>query len=662
MSNSILKKMRAIFCIFTAMSMIFTACAKKVQISVVNPLEKVFKDTSPEDNRPKVLKLEAAANEYESAQFVIKSNVKLKDVTIKLNALKNEESGVEIAPDNIQWHFVGFVPVERNTSDAECGEHEYIPEGEFIRLAPFDCPDPLLEERHLTIEAKQSRPVWITVYIPGGTPFGIYKGEVTVATSTGNEILPLELTVYPFELPGERHLYITNWFEIGHIARAHSVKEFTEEFWEILARYAKNLAQHRQNVVFTPWQIIQGYREASGELSFDYTNFDRFVETFLKAGVNDRIELWHVARHGKGGRRGTEIILNEVELTDRKTGEKITLPGDRGLAALLKDLHHHLKEKGWLDKTIIHVADEPSFHNIEQWKEASRFVHQHIPGVKTIDAIGATGFEDMLDIMVPLTLNLNTWFDEYKKAQAAGTELWFYTCCVPWGYYANRFLDYHLSKTRIFHWMNYATGTEGFLHWGLTYGWEDPFGAAPRFPPGDSHIIYPGKKGPMNSIRWEMMREGLEDYEYLWLLEFKTRQILKKLGINEKSFPAHFRSQEICSTLVKSLTEYITDPETFYSVRRLLASEISEIDRSPLILLATDPSTNTVLVTGPPITKVYGFVEKGTKIYINGKEVMVNPEGRFLKEIALSSSDNVVEVEAVLEGKKKILKREFNIK
>jgi hypothetical protein len=114
---------------------------------------------------------------------------------------------------------------------------------------------------------------------------------------------------------------------------------------------------------------------------------------------------------------------------------------------------------------------------------------------------------------------------------------------------------------------------------------------------------------------------------------------------------------------VKSLTEYTTDPVTLYSVRRLLAKEISCIDQSPLILLATDPWTNTELVTGPPVTKVYGFVEKGTKVTINGKEAIINPvDGFFLKEVSLSLSNNVVEVMAELNGKKKILKREFKIK
>ena len=135
----------------------------------------------------------------------------------------------------------------------------------------------------------------------------------------------------------------------------------------------------------------------------------------MKSGGVDRIELWHVAHYGEKGKAGKEIILHNVEAIDRKTGEKLLLSSDQGLAPLLEDLRGHLVKKRWFDKTIIHIADEPSFHNLEQWKTAARFVRQHMPGIKTIDAIGATGFGDLLDIMVPLTLNLNILFNEYLR-------------------------------------------------------------------------------------------------------------------------------------------------------------------------------------------------------------------------------------------------------
>lgn len=638
--------------------------SENLEIFAVSPLEKIFKDTvlNPgEADGP--LRLEAAANEYESAQFVIRSRKALSGVSIEAGSLTHDTGGTSIPARLVKARFVGFVPVTRNTTEARCGKHRDIPPGELLRQAPFDCPDPLLEDTSLDLTAGRSQPVWITVQVPKGTAPGKYSGQVTVRSSEGEKALPIELIVYPFELPDERHLFLTNWFEISHIARAHKVELLSEEYWQILGRYAKDLAEHHQNVIYTPWQLVRVYRESDGRLSFEYDDFDRFVETFINAGTAERIEIKHVAHHGEQGRAGREILLSKVRPIDRATGERVELEGDEGMAALLTDLRKHLKEKGWLERAIIHVADEPSFHNINEWKEISKFVRDHIPGVKTIDAIGATGYEDSLDIMVPLTRDLHTWFEDFKKAQANGTEVWFYTCCVPWGEYANRFLDYHLSKTRILHWMNYFTGTEGFLHWGLTYGWDDPFGPAPRYPPGDSHIIYPGKDGPMSSLRWEMLREGLEDYEYLWLLETKTKELLLKLGVDAGRFPTDAISREICGRLVRSLTDYVTDPERFYQVRRELAAEIIQIEESPLIAVTADPPPNIPLDTGPAVTKIYGFVEKGTLLKINGAEVFINPDdGSFIRKVSLSWAQPKVTVEAELGARRKVFEKQFEIR
>ena len=38
-------------------------------------------------------------------------------------------------------------------------------------------------------------------------------------------------------------------------------------------------------------------------------------------------------------------------------------------------------------------------------------------------------------------------------------------------------------------------------------------------PAGDPHIVYPGRKEICSSIRWEVVRKGMEDFEYLHLLE-----------------------------------------------------------------------------------------------------------------------------------------------
>ena len=79
-------------------------------------------------------------------------------------------------------------------------------------------------------------------------------------------------------------------------------------------------------------------------------------------------------------------------------------------------------------------------------------------------------------------------------------------------------------------WLFYKLGARGFLHWGFNY-WQrvgseeplDPFfhgdsGEWPGIPFGDPFVIYPGPDGPIDSIRWEVFAESLQDFAILIFL------------------------------------------------------------------------------------------------------------------------------------------------
>jgi hypothetical protein len=111
--------------------------------------------------------------------------------------------------------------------------------------------------------------------------------------------------------------------------------------------------------------------------------------------------------------------------------------------------------------------------------------------------------------------------------RAGGFPVWAYTCNQPRGRYLNRFLDTPLSTIRMTGWLLYATGVHGFLNWAYNswYGWHsldliDPFqvtdaGAWPRWTFGDPFVVYPGPDGPLDSIRWEIFAESLQDFALL---------------------------------------------------------------------------------------------------------------------------------------------------
>lgn len=76
--------------------------------------------------------------------------------------------------------------------------------------------------------------------------------------------------------------------------------------------------------------------------------------------------------------------------------------------------------------------------------------------------------------------------------------------------------------SRAVFWMGAFYQLSGFLHWGFNYYigsdiWHSaccPHKGA-LLPAGDAHIVYPGKNGPLRSMRFEAQRSGAEDYELL---------------------------------------------------------------------------------------------------------------------------------------------------
>jgi len=132
----------------------------------------------------------------------------------------------------------------------------------------------------------------------------------------------------------------------------------------------------------------------------------------------------------------------------------------------------------------------------------------------------------------------------------------------PRGAYANRLLDYPLPKTRALPWLVRRLGCKGLLHWGYNFWSPQPFEDVERssLPHGDSFVVYPGADGPLDSLRWEVLREGIEDYEMLRLLD--------EAG-----------DQEVAEMLVKRLTLEPTASELRATVwdqaRRALLAEVN---------------------------------------------------------------------------------------
>jgi len=622
------------------------------EIFAVSDLVRVFEDGYRCPRPSAAIEIFGIRNEIVSAQCVVKANEDLKRVTVSVSPLLHVQSSVSMPASAVDWSFVGSILISENTPKYR--------ETDLIRPAPASFPDYLAEEREISLEQNKYKAVFLTVKIPRDAAAGWYKATVTVQTEQGRKSVPLRLRVYPLTLPDERHLMVTKWYTTSKFRQFHGIDSGDDEkFYRMLALYAQNMAEHRQNVFRVSLDLITSKRDDKGKFKFDFSKFDKWADIFWNTGRMDLLETGFVARFGEGGWSSTEVLLRDFRVRDESTGRTVTVSGKKFLPRFLPALEDHLREKGWLDKTVFHIADEPSNHNVMSWREASDYVHRCAPALRRIDAIETPHCFDRLEIWVPKLDHLATWYDVFRKAQGQGNELWFYTVGIfQRGSYPNKTADVALIESRILHWLNYRFGLKGYLHWGFNSWTDDPF-EDPGKHRGDGWQVYPKKDGLLCSLRWEQMRNGLQDYEYLWMLEDKISRI--KAGLSERlsMIDPSRRGVEIASQVVRSMDTYTRDPNELYSAKKQIIDELLDLDRTPKVIVQTNPPEHTAVGNGCAID-LYGWAEPGTRIMVGGTEIPVAADGLFMENVRLSK-DNKIVVEAEDAGGKKVIVRSFGV-
>jgi hypothetical protein len=534
---------------------------RAIEMWSVDPLVKVFRDALPDVGGQAVA--EVARGEHATLQMVVRSASPLKDLQADCSPLKPDgTAGPALRPSSVR--FVGYVPVDRPIQ---------TPPKDQLRKPPAEFPDPLLETPSLNVDGASAQPVWITVPIPSTASPGLYRGEARVTAKAGDRVvtaaLPVSVKVFKASV-GKSRLWVTNWFGMHATHMKVQPEADSPAWWQLLRKYARNMAEHRQNTALIPPLSLAAYKAGpDGRLEINFDRFDRWVQIFTEEGVIGRIEGGHVG--GRSGGWESQFVVQIRQVKDGKVQEASADPAgpeaDRFFAQFLPALTGHLQAKGWLDRYVQHLGDEPTVGNSGSYRAMAALVRKYAPKLRVIEACHTKDLVGAIDVWVPM---LDFWhkdYEHYRQRQQAGEEVWFYTCVFPQGEYANRFIEQPLIKTRILHWINFRYGATGYLHWG--YNWwtqDDPFKKTtrehpgpPYLPAGDPWIVYPGKDGPLDSIRWEAMRDGIADYELLSMLAERNAE--KARGLAAKH--------------VLDFNRYDCDVQAFRATRRELLELLS---------------------------------------------------------------------------------------
>ncbi len=531
----------------------------KLHAVAIDPLIKVFQDDKVAGEKHG--SADAARGEHATFQVVVTSSpVELKDLHCDVTTFTQTAGTGQLLETNVRY--VGYVASSYSGSK---------PASDQLRPAPAMYPDPLLETTSTYVAAGSNQPVWITVNIPIDAEPGDYMAtSVLTAKLFGvdtSTTIPLKLKVYPATITKTR-LNVTNWFQMWHRGDQPMPEKFSPAWWDVMRTYIRNMAEHRQNWarVETLWLLKYTGSAANGDLKIDFTNFDKWVQMLVDEGM-EKIESLQYAWRGGKWEEPYVVEIHDGNDIDYK-GRRVPVDSPEAeefYSVLFPAFHAHLTEKGWLDKFVQHVGDEPVVKNADSYTTASNLLRKYAPGIPIMEACLAHNMVGAIDIWVPTVEHLGQDFKFYQERKAAGEKVWFYTCVQPQGEYANRFIDLPLIKTRLLHWINYRYDIDGYLHWGYNFWRPHPWdntADGSKLPGGDTHIVYPAKDslGIVESIRWEAMRDGIEDHE-----------LLSQLG--EKNPEA---AMELAKKHVLDFDKYNTDVEAFRATRKTLLEALSK--------------------------------------------------------------------------------------
>jgi len=509
-------------------------------------LRKVYPTDGPPDPPDRTrAAVQLARNEYEAFQVAVRPRP---GVTLHRAQLAvSDLIGPEGATLPVTWQPVGFVRVRRPSSHPDAG-----PPGHW-------CPDPLLEARPLDVRDGTTQPFWVTVQAPPEAPPGRYTGEVVVeADGRALATVPVEAEVWDFTLPREFHCRTAFALMDGFLRKAYGpiTPELRRSCLDFLL--AHRLSPDDISRTQPPDVEDVAYAAARGATTFNVVNLVPEPE-------------------------GDPLWVCYTNLEDYPPDFK------ERLAARLDGYMAELRRRGLTDRAYFYGFDERGPEYYEFIRDVCGFVKERYPGVKTFTTAGFMPDdrwrEDHVDWYCPLVPRYD--LEQARMLRAAGEQVWWYVCCGPQYPYPNfASVDYPVLEGRLLFWLTYQWEVDGLLYWHLNY-WAYPSNGIVEGGPyldweltniarmsGDGVLTYPGREGLLSSIRLENIRDGLEDYETLWLLAHQEG-------------PAAARA--VCDELFRSRTEFTREPAALQATRARLARRLRACLKSRSKGVATIP-------------------------------------------------------------------------
>ena len=544
----------------------------------------------PTEETKKPIHIEAVKNDFESFQLVVNGGANGIDVlSLTLNGNLQGANGATISADNVQIRYAYYHFVQHKTDKTGL-------------IGEWPDALPSLEEP-LKIEPNRNQPLWVTVRVPTDAVPGKYNGTLTLHRGGIAEKIPFTVHVWNFALP-ERNRHATAFgLSTGNIFRYHNCRTVAEQR-AVFDMYQKNFSDYRVSpynpVPLDPIRVTWNPNANPPSATIDFTAYDMAMERAIQEFkiTNIRFSPLGMRRLSAGRLVGDGSI----------SGYAIGTPEHEAMfKSYVQQVENHFRQKGWLDMVYVYRFDEPATSHYPIVAEDFARLQKYAPGLKRMVTEGPRAkfvealekAETSIDIWCTILSRLisEERQKEVQNRQALGESVWCYVCTFPKAPYCSLFIDHPGTSLRVWFWQAFERDIVGSLVWESV--WWRTAGVTPNQNPyedpmsyndnggywgnGDGRFVYPpleaaipGRNGgrailkpPVSSIRWEMVREGIQDIEMLYMLQdLKTKRPDLATQIDAVLV--------VPTDITSSLTEWTFDPVPIYEHRRKVAQLLEQ--------------------------------------------------------------------------------------
>ncbi|CAN2043880.1 hypothetical protein GMMP13_1190006 [Candidatus Magnetomoraceae bacterium gMMP-13] len=557
-----------------------------LQFWTTPPSERVFKDDDLPSETDSQVKVYVAKNEFEPFQIIARPD---QSSTV---AVSIGDFGSDISCEIYQVKYVNITKATDNLGKTG------------------DYPDPLWpiqNNESVQITGDENTAFWFSVYVPKNAPAGEYTANVKI----GNINIPINLHVFNFTIPDELHVKSQMNFSHETILNKYSVSGTGDDYWMYVNKIKQFFMDHRLTPKSALWS--GGLTCCGGRSYIDYDcntgiisdsdgiwGFEDPAEKYLDGtafkngiGYPSFMAAGPQNNDASADQRPSTFCNETISAADWYTADNPNTAYNQKWFSYMTDLQTYLTTTGYLDKAYYYIANEPqdqidydavAWYSQELKKAAPNFKLMVSEEARPEIYNHSVFTGSKIDIWLPVLNNYNPEI-AHEREKNHNEETWIYFLHGTRPPFFNPItLDHPGIESKLTGWFLWKYRIKGIAYYSLNSWsknpWTDPMQDNHN---GDLFMFYPPSElneniayGSNNhrlvpSIRFELMRDSLEDYEYLYVLNNENQPEVDLVNSADTQ----------ADKIISGLTSYTRNSEFMYNLRRLIGlkngNEINEI-------------------------------------------------------------------------------------